>query len=513
MNNSADKKCRIALISVYDTENNAVRLMSAILRKLGFHVAEIYFKDWKNNAFTPHTPEEMENLLAVLKKEKITLAAISLRASAYVKTATAMTNMIRKNAGIPVLWGGAHVILCPEECIRIADMICIGEGDAVLPELAERLSRGYSIDDVENLWIRNEDKIIRNPLSNLVENLNTLPFRDYTGSHKYVIDGRMVTLKDPMVDEPVFQIITTRGCPYQCSYCYNSTYKEIFKGKGRYYRGRSVDNVIAELENAGQVFKNLKRIKFDDEVFPFQKEWLDEFVRKYKKKIGLPFEAFTEPNLVNRECFEKLKDAGLEIVYMGIQSNERITKELYDRNAPDEKVKEAAEILHELDFDVRYQVILDDPLSTTEDHERLFNLLMSFPRPFELYLFSLMVYPNTGLAKKLLKDGLITEDQVEGKNDKTFRQLRVDLSYPRKPEDTYWAALLVLMTKSFIPRGLLRAFYNARWLAKFPLPLVMLAQFSNLLKMGWVATGMLAKGELSWHTAKRWMNLKSFITQ
>jgi radical SAM superfamily enzyme YgiQ (UPF0313 family) len=510
---SGAKNCRVALISLYDLENNAVRLMAAVLRNAGFYVAEIYFKDWKNNSFSPPSKEELANLVKVLKEKEINLVAFSLRASAYLKAATQLTEYVRKETKAVIMWGGTHVILCPDESLQTADIICIGEGEAALLELAERISQSKPYDDVSNLWVRSGDEITKNPLLNLILDLDTLPFRDYTSPEKYIIMGSQIQQGDPMIHDPIFQIITSRGCPYHCSYCYNSTLRKLYEGKGKYYRVRSVDSIIAELKQAKLDFKNLKRIKFDDEVFNFEEKWVDEFSKKYKTEINLPFECFTEPKLVNKERFAKMKEAGLKIIYMGIQNSFRITEELYDRTVPEQVVKDAVKIFSELKLDARFQVILDDPLSNTEDKDKLFRMLMEFPQPFELYLFSLTVFPNTELSRKLLEQGLITEDQIEGKDTKTFRQLRVDLSFPRPPEDTYWAAMLVLITKRFIPRSLLWKFYNDKNLRKNPGALVTLAQLSNLVKMGFVAAGMLFRGELTWTAIRRWLNPGSLITQ
>lgn len=507
------KPCRIALISIYDLENNAVRLLSSLLQKKGFYAAEIYFKDWKNNSFSPPTEKEISLLIDTLRKKEITLAALSLRASAYLKVSTQITQRIQKELGIPVLWGGTHVILCPEDSIQTADLICMGEGENSFVELASRLSRGEDIKHIPNIWVRERDEVYRNPLSDLICSLDSLPFRNYTQGDKFKIAKNKITLGDPMLDDPIFQIITSRGCPYHCSYCYNSTLRKIYQGKGKYFRVRTVDSVIEELKSAKKAFKNLKRIKFDDEVFNFQDDWLDEFCKKYKEEINLPFECFTEPKLVNIERFSKMKDAGLKIIYMGIQNSFRITEELYDRSVPEESITNAANVFHQLGLDARYQVILDDPMSNNEDKDRLFKLLMGFPRPFELYLFSLTVFPNTELSRKLLDQGIITEDQIEGRDTKTFRQLRVDLSYPRPPEDQYWAAMLVLLTKNFIPKSLLWKFYHNKNLKKNPASLVLLAQFSNIIKMAFVASGMLFKGELTLTAIKRWLNLRSLITQ
>ena len=487
--------------------------MAGILRDQGYPVTEIYFKDWKNNTFIPPTPTEIDNLVKVIEDQKIQLVAFSLRASAYLQLAADLTGIIRERTGLPILWGGAHVILCPDECITLADYICSGEGDRSLPELVEALDKGANPEKIPGIWVRRKEKIIKNPPGDLVCNLDSLPFRDYTSPDKFIIDGRQIRRQDPMINDPIFQMMTTRGCPYKCSYCYNSTFKKIFEGRGKYYRSRSVDNVIEELKLAKKNFPNLRRIKFDDEVFPFDPDWVEEFIEKYPREINLPFEAFTEPNLVDRKRFTRLKEAGLKIIYMGVQNSARITGTLYDRHTPDEIVLKAVTTLHEIGLDARYQIILDDPLSTGEDQDALFCLLMKFPRPFELYLFSLTIFPRTQLAKKLLEDGVIEESQVEGKDTKTFRQLRVDLSYPRSPESTYWAAMLVLLTKSFIPKSLLWKFYKNRKLKESPMPLVILAQLSNLVKMGCVALEMILSGELTWAGARRWLNFGSLITQ
>jgi radical SAM superfamily enzyme YgiQ (UPF0313 family) len=504
---------RFAFMSLYDLENNAVRLLSAVTRREGIKTIEIYFKDWKNNAFTDPSEREIQNLLRLLEEHEITFLGLSVRASAYHKVASRITSAVRKGLGIPVLWGGTHTILCADKCIEEADMICAGEGETVIMELLRRLRQGLSIDDTPGLWLRRKGEVIRNALTCLYENIDELPFRDFTSPDKYRIDGSRVIQGDPMARDPIFQMMCSRGCPYNCAYCYNSTLSRIYSGKGRYYRIRSVESVVEELKLAKKTFRNLRRIKFDDEVFIFQQEWVDRFCELYPKEIGLPFEIFTEPKLVERTYLEKLKKAGLSIVYMGIQNTYRITEDYYDRRVCEDTIRDAGRIFNELGLDIRYQVIVDDPFSTEEDRRKLFDLLMDLPRPYELYLFSLTVFPNTALASKLLAMGLITEKDIEGEATKTFRQMRVSLNYPRPPDERFWVAMLVLISKTFIPRGMLKALTESTFLRRRPGPLVLFAQAANVVKMSWVVAGMIARGELTLTALKRWANVRSLITQ
>jgi len=503
-----------ALISLYDRENNAVRLLAAIARKHGHRVLEIYFKDWQNNNFIPPVDAEKDNLIKLLRDNNVELVGISLRSSAYNRVSAEITRHIKENLKIPVLWGGTHTILCPDDCIAEADYICVGEGEETFPALLDYLQSGRPIEHMPNLWVKKDGKIIRNPVARLIEDLDSIPFRDYENEDKYYIEGGKIETGDPMRDDPIFQMMCSRGCPFQCSFCYNSVFKaEIYKDKGQYFRLRSVDSVMEELKQAKRIFPNLKRIKFDDEVFPFLPEWVDEFCDRYPREIGVPFECFTEAKLVEENYFTKVRDAGLEIIYMGIQNTHKISSELYDRVDPEERTLYAVNLFKKLGLDARYQVIVDDMVSTDEDRRYLFDFLMKFPRPFALYLFSMTVFPRTALAKKLLDMGKITPDDIEGKAAKTFSQHRVDVNYPRPADERFRVCMLVLMTKNFIPKSVLRALAGNKFLKAHPWPLQVSAQLANLLHMVWIAGKMFLKGELTLTAMKRWANPRSWITQ
>ncbi|MCL5035572.1 MAG: cobalamin-dependent protein [Chloroflexi bacterium] len=503
-----------ALISLYDRENNAVRLLAAIARKQGHRVLEIYFKDWRNNSFTPPVDIEKNNLIRLLKDNDVKLVGISLRSSPYNRVAAEITEHIKNNLDIPVLWGGTHAILCPEECIREADYVCVGEGDETFVSLINYIQSNRPTEHMPNLWVKTDEKIIRNPVGNVTEDLDSLPYRDYETPDKYFIEGDKIETGDPMPQQMIYQMMCSRGCPFSCSFCYNSVFKsEIYKDKGNYFRLRSMDSVIDELKEAKRIFPNLKKIKFDDEVFPYEPEWVEEFCRRYPEEIGIPFECFTESKLVSEEYFKKLREAGLKIIYMGIQNTHKIARTLYDRNDPEERTLYAVNLFKKLGLDARYQVIVDDLVSTDEDREYLFNFLMKFPRPFALYLFSMTVYPHTVLARKLLDMGKITPDDIEGAATKTFEQHRVDVNYPRPPDEKFWICMLVLMTKPFIPKSFLNFLSKNKLLRAHPWPLQVFAQAANFIHMGWFAGKMLLKGEMSPAFFKRWANPRSWITQ
>ncbi len=504
---------RIGIISTWDVENNAVRILAAALREAGHHATEIYFKDWISNHLEPATDVQLDNLVKVIRRENLNLVCISIRASAYANSARVLTEHIQEKLGIPVLWGGMHPTLVPEECIEHTDLLMRGEGELALVELADKLAAGEDVTDTANLWFRRaEGDVVRNELRPLVQNLDDLPFRDFhTHEHKFFINGKGYTQGDPIHGEPVFTMMGSRGCIYKCSYCYNSTYKKDIYPSQKWFRVRSPESMVAEIKEA-QKHWPMKRIRFDDEVFNFQLDWLEDFCERFPREIGLPFEIFIEPKLVNEKRMTMLRDAGLVSVYMGIQSSERVTGHLYDRRVKNQSIEDIAKLYHRLGIKPHFQLIYDDPVSTEEDKASLFEMIASFPHPYDLYLFSMTVFPGSELNNKLLAHGLISEYDIEGLNTRVFYQHRVNLQYPRPVEDTFWIALTQMLSKQFVPQSMLRTLSKSGFLKKHPWPVIQMAHAANYVKMGTTCVKMVKNGEMTPTLMRRWLSFDRVIT-
>ena len=139
-------------------------------------------------------------------------------------------------------------------------------------------------------------------------------------------------------------------------------------------------------------------------------------------------------------------------------------------------------------------------------------MLMELERPFELYLFGLTIYPRTHLARRLLREGKITEQDIEGVNTHAFEQFRVDLNHPRPKADQRWLALIVLLNKNVLPKELIWKLYHSEFVKEHPEVLIQVAQMVNLAKMTRVAWEMLLRGEMTPLLIKRWVNPRSLVT-
>ena len=148
------KETKIAIISLYALENNGVRHIASSLRQASFSVTEIYFKDWVNNNFPWPKEIEVQNLIDLLRKREIDIVGFSVRASAFHRMAKYLTERVRFELQIPILWGGMHPTFMPELCIEIADYIAIGEVDHAVIEFFDRIEEKRDIRTTPSFWIR-----------------------------------------------------------------------------------------------------------------------------------------------------------------------------------------------------------------------------------------------------------------------------------------------------------------------------------------------------------------------
>lgn len=445
------KDFTIVLISLYQYGAFGIRVLRDVLLSHNYKVFNIYFKKYKNSMGLP-TEYEKQLLLDLIKNINPNLIGISTR-STFFPVAKDITLKLKKAVHSPIIWGGTHPTVCPEESIQFADMICIGEGEKPILELADKMSNHQNITRIKNLWIKKDNSIIKNEIQNLIGNLDGLPLPDFKDENIYAIENDHLYKGDPYYNDDLthYNFMTGRGCPFHCDFCSNSILKKIFENKGSFVRQRSVDNVIKELKLAKSRFKKLETISSNDEVFVLNKEWLKEFCKQYKSEINLPFHCDIYPTLVNEEIVGLLKDAGLKTITLGIQSgSERIREQFYGRKTSEEKLKEISGIFKKFRIFPSYDLIFDNPLETEDDIRNTLHFMMSLPRPFRINMYSLQYHPKTKLTEKMLKENLIFLNDVDGISLKGFNQWHVKLNYKTQNSKLVFLYKLFELLSSFI---------------------------------------------------------------
>lgn len=470
----------IILITFYDLDSFAVHTLHAVLKRSGFNPHSIFFKSLNiNSTADPATDVEIATLASLVKEINPLFVGISFR-STFFKLARSVTNEIRKKQGVLIAWGGIHPTIRPAQCMQLADVVCIGEGEGAVVDLASRLSKGEAIDAIPNLWIKNGEKIIKNDLRFLIQDLDSLPFPDFSVDNKYYIEGGRVASLPHAGRRTNYPIMTSRGCPFRCTYCYNNIAQRIHKDKGKYVRRRSVDSVIKELIEGREEFKNLLYVSFLDDLFTFDLHWIERFSEQYKENVHLPFYCHIHPRFVDEAMIALLKDAGCAGMTMGLQTGSEESRHKYfERFETNAQIIASAKILEKYGIKCTYDLIMDNPLETDRHKHETFNLLLGLPKPFELCVHSLTHFPETKLTNLLLEKGMITGSDVEDQRQKSYERWVPALDLERGKEDLFWDNLYYLAQKKYVPQKLLRRLSKSVFLKRYPKLLTFLLRLTS----------------------------------
>ncbi len=335
--------------------------------------------------------------------------------------------------------------------------------------------------------------------------------------NKFYIEKGKVKNEEPWKRTAEYRIYFSRGCPYNCSYCYVSILRDVYDEKGKkFYRARSVEHILGELDYVKQHFPKTARVKIDDDTsFAFGEEWMEEFLEKYPQRVGIPFECLLIPPMMRPKMLKRLMDAGLIRVQTGIESaSSEESKEIHNRSPGNNAIMKFAEANKELGLDVVYDVIIDNPFATEQMKLETAEFLLELPLPYSIYFYSLNYFPGTALTNKMLEDGIIHPDEVEGRNNKAWYQFRVSMDWPRSNEDRFYLAIYCLASKSFVPRDFIRKLLDERehW-KKNVEPVFYLAWAANYVRMFYVAMKYFQRGELTWFKIRQYGSLKKMISQ
>jgi anaerobic magnesium-protoporphyrin IX monomethyl ester cyclase len=413
MQNSAQPVI-VLLVALYRYQNFPIRILHALLENMaGVKPHTIFLKNSYTNAIKSLTSEEerlfIDKIIALNPK----LVGFSVY-SPFVSIAERMTKIVKGHSAALVLWGGIHPTLCPEASIKEADILCLGEGEDALADLVLRLRDGNDYRQIQNLWVKQDGHIHRNPMRPLIQDLDAIPFPAYGRSTFSFVDSNQLSCEDPALQDPTLAVMPARGCPFRCSFCVNSLLHPLYKGLGRYSRRRSVDNVIAELKYVLNQPGNKKEIvEFHDENFGTNESWLTEFEKRYPQEIGLPFKVQYNPALVKSTTVARLAKCGLKRLKFGIEAGtDDIRNRVFNRSGKNSEILKLAREIDRYGIKARYDLILDNPYDSVDSLKETLRLLLELPKPPRFNLYALQYFPDYPLSRRAVADGHISEEEA-----------------------------------------------------------------------------------------------------
>jgi len=421
---------KVTLISTYlDTIAEGLRGLSSFIKSKGYECEMIFLPDYKallnyDPQFgRPYEQSLMDDVVQACSDSDVVGIGVM---SNFFDHAVQLSENLRKNLAAPVIWGGIHPTVAPDESLNYCDMVCVGEGEYAMLNLLRAMEQKRDYHSIKNLWFKTNGALQKNQLEPLIFDLDSLPFQDYDYETHYTAskDGKRLLRmtyeiqKDQIVNGMhicdglcVYQTITTRGCPHACAYCCHSALRKLSRNQ-KALRRRSTENVIQELEHTKQRMPYVELVLFADESMPAMPDRrLKHFCEEYKRKIGLPFFVQVSPPFMTETKIDYLVDAGMRCVQMGIQTgSEEVNRVYYHRHISNDEVRKGAELLNKHKDRICppvYDIILDNPYETREDVLKTVRLLIELPRPYVIQFFSLTFYPGTEIYERAKADGII----------------------------------------------------------------------------------------------------------
>ena len=461
-------------------ENLGIEYLSAVAKNAGHQVALYYdpglFSQNDNVFYIPSLEKKFIKTAYLVEKicaDRPDVVCVSAYTTTF-QWALEISRKIKELSGLPVLFGGVHVTLAPDEVMKHpqVDMALAGEGEAVFCDALEAVTGRKKPEKIPGLLWRQGNKTIENPLGDPIENLDSIPLPD-----KALFENDVNFVDDYMV-------MTNRGCPFSCAYCCESVVNQ--KYNNRYFRRRSVESVMNELEVMFERYR-FREVMFNDSIFFTHTEWLFSLLEQYRKKIGRPFRCFGQVAYLTDDIAIELVRSGCYAIEFGVQTtNETVRKNILDRKETNDENLTTFQLCdaHKIHYDIDHMFGL--PTETDDDyfHAARFYARLKYLNRIKVHY--LTYFPGTKIVDTALEMGLVGQKDIgrikQGKVGDFFHNPAItDQSQARLgPAFHKFFKVLPLLPQSWTEKILQKGWF--RFFAKLPFPITILLQVIAAIK-------------------------------
>lgn len=371
---------RVALVNNIYVDQLGYFYVAAVLKQAGHDVE--FFVNTAN----------LERELIGFRPHLVGLTAVTGNHLWAAETAQAIKQFLPDTKTI---LGGPHPTYHPEIIKHPGlDFICRGEGESAIVPLVEAIANSKDTSNIAGIWTKRGDEIFQTPFADLIENLDSIPFPDRSIYKRFALTKRTMF---PLM-------LTSRGCPFRCTFCYAPTLAGLVKDKGKFVRFRSVENVVNEALALRREYR-VHSVDFVDDIFGMHRPWLREFSRRWRDEVNLPFSANLRADLVDDEAVELLRQAGCNMIAFGLESgNERVRNEILEKDVATEQIVAAAQQIKSAGIRLVTYNILGAPSETLQEAFDTLTLNQRI-RPHYAYASVMQPYPGTKIFDKAVARG------------------------------------------------------------------------------------------------------------
>lgn len=401
--------------------------LAAWLRQAG---REVHILDMVIDGVTPHYVDQF------IREHAIRVVGIGCMTCEFPAAVEEAKRLKAAHPGIQIVFGGAHPSGDPEECLRtgVVDYVIVGEGEIALTALLDEVAAGRRPGHIPGVWMM-EEGAVRPAAASPVPNVHDLPrpAYDLLDIEKYFrLDSPWHFPKS----QRAVQFITSRGCPYQCSYCH-----EIH---GKKFRGMAPEVILDQMEWLVRKF-GVREFMIVDDIFNFELERAKQICRgiiERKLNVYLQFPNGVRGDRFDEELVVLMKQAGTHFMAIAIETVSEKFQKLIRKNLKIDRALQTIQWVNRQNIEVSGFFMIGFPGETLQEAQATADFAVHAPLD-TIFVSIVSPFKGTKLRTDML-NGRFGEMDSDGKQalDQLFpivhnRQLSAE-TLSRLQRETYW---------------------------------------------------------------------------
>ena len=389
-----------------DRSNKAIAKASGSLPPLGILYIGAVLKQggYDKVSVVDGSIKSYKYMLDTLRREKPDVVGVGTMTFLWDKTKKVVSDIREVVPDAYIVAGGLHTTTFKEKCfedIPLLDAVMIGDSEYIMLELVQHLEKGKSLEDINGLIFKDEKtgKVTINPSRSILKNIDEIPFpaRELVDIYEY----------RPAMEQyrrwPVTNIIGTRGCPFQCTFCSRVNKYDV--------RCRSPKNFVDEIEMLVDKYR-VKEINFWDDTFTLVKKRVMEICELLiEKNLDVIWCAHSRVNTIDKEMLQKMKKAGCWSLFFGGESMLQKNLDTIKKGTKVEDAFNAIKWTREVGIESETSFMFGMPGETYEDALKTIELVKKLNPDYAKFL-PLSPMPGTPLHEELSKHGKLISDNL-----------------------------------------------------------------------------------------------------
>lgn len=301
-----------------------------------------------------------------------------------------------------VVFGGAHVSAMKEKVLRdfpVIDFTVVGEGEETLAELMEKGVEAPA--EVKGIVYHGapDEPVFTGYREKGIE-LDTLPFPAYEKLHGYPSVYKLPIFNYP--SSPNTSCISSRGCPYACSYCDRSIFRRTF-------RYNSAEYLYEHLRYLRERF-GVRHVNFYDDQFTFNRQRVEEFCRRMTDRpLGMTFNCAVRAEHIDSELLGQMKTAGCWMASLGIETGDADLLAQHRQNADTDMLAEKIRLIHRAGIRTKGLLMMGLPGESEESIRKSMEYVFSLPID-DMNLAKFTPFPGSPIYENIHQLGEFEED-------------------------------------------------------------------------------------------------------